>query len=352
MEPPAADRHVTYAVAILVTVAAVLVAVNIKPIPLAAEVKVTADPAGAEIWVDGRLEGRAPLQAYVNPGQHKFESRALGYEASGVITQTFEDGGSGFVNIKLKPIPAALQIVSDLTSGSLRLEGSSNVEILPREGSLSTRLPVSARAIELASGNIRVVAPVEIKPAQMPEFNGSVLTANARVVALAWGGGKAYLTASFSPVDVYIDDKLAANLVSEGKMLPSPIAPGRHKVRLVSSGQVFERPVQVAEVPGIALLISAEQNLGNLIVRTNVEGAQIYLDDAEFRSSSAAGENFIGNLRVRTVMVSVRKQGYATPDAKPVQLRRGETLEVSFDLKAEEATPAAPAAAVPQSPVK
>jgi hypothetical protein len=344
MEPPAADRHVTYAVGILVSVAAVLVAVNIKPIPLAAEVKVTADPAGAEIWVDGRLEGRAPLQAYVNPGQHKFESRALGYEPSGVITQTFEDGGSGFVNIKLTPIPAALQIVSDLTSGSLRLEGVSNTEILPREGNLALRLPVATRAIELASGSIRVVAPVEIKPAAMPELNGSVLTANARVVALAWGAGKAFLTASYSPVDVYIDDKLAANLISEGKLLASPLSPGPHKVRLVSGGQVFERPVHVAEVPGIALLISAEQNLGNLIVRTNVEGAQIYLDDAEFRASSAVGENFIGNLRVRTVMVSVRKPGFTTPDAKPVQLRRGETVEVSFDLKAEEARPlAAPA---------
>lgn len=339
MEPPAADRHVTYAVAILVTVAAVLVAVNIKPIPLAAEVKVTADPPGAEIWVDGRLEGRAPLQAYVNPGQHKFESRAHGYEPSGAITQTFEDGGSGFVNIKLTPIPAALQIVSDLTSGTLRLEGSPNVEIVPREGNLSLRMPVSTRAIELASGSIRVVAPVEIKPAAMPEFNGSVLTANARVVALAWGAGKAFLTASYSPVDVYIDDKLAANLVSEGKALAAAPAPGSHKIRLVSGGQVFERPVRIAETPGIALLISAEQNLGNLIVRTNVSGAQIYLDDAEFRASSAAGENFIGNLRVRTIMVSVRKPGYVTPDARPVQLRRGETVEVSFDLTPDGAAP-------------
>lgn len=338
MEPPAADRHVTYAVGILVLVASVLVAVNIKPIPLAAEVKVTADPAGAEIWVDGRLEGRAPLQAYVNPGQHRFESRAPGYEPSRVITQTFEDGGSGFVNIKLTPIAAALQVVSDLTSGSLRLEGSPNMEILPREGNLALRMPVTTRAIELASGNIRVVAPVEIKPAAMPEFNGSVLTANARVVALAWGGGKAFLTASFSPVDVYVDDKLVANLVAEGKMLASPIAPGQHKIRLVSSGQVFERPVQIADVPGIALLVSAEQNLGNLIVRTNVEGAQIFLDDAEFRSQSTAGDNFIGNLRVRTVMVSVRKAGHVTPDAKPVQLRRGETVEVDFELKPEATT--------------
>jgi hypothetical protein len=327
-------------------VASGVVAYNIKPIPLAAEVKVTADPPGAEVWVDGRMEGHAPLQAYVNPGQHRFEFRSPGYEPSNAIWQTFEDGGSGFVNTKLTPIPAALQIVSDLTTGTLRLEGG-KTELMPREGNIMMRLPVSTRAIEVASGSIRVVAPIEIKPAMMPEFNGNVLTANARVVAIAWGGGKAFAAASYSPVDLFVDGKLATSLVSDGRILP-PFTPGPHRIRLVDGTRIFERPITVTEVPGIALLISAEQNLGNLIVNTNVEGAKILLDEAEFRSSSVAGENFIANLRVRTVLVTVKKDGYITSEPKPVVLRRGETVSVSVELQKEGTTP--PAAPPPRHP--
>ncbi len=331
MGPPSPDRHVGSAVTILVVVATVVVAVNIKPIPLAAEVKITADPVGAEIWVDGRLEGRAPLQAYVNPGQHRFEAKAAGYEAAIGVWHTFEDGGSGFVKMKLTPIPAVLQIASDLTTGTVRLEGG-KTELIPREGSLMLQMPVSSRSIELASGGVRVVMPVEIKPALMPEFNGNVLTANARVAAIAYGGGRAYAEASYSPVDLYIDGKLITTLVADGRDLPQ-LSPGQHRIRLMDGANVFERPITITEVPGVALLVSAEQNLGNLIVKVNVDGAQILLDGAEFRAASNAGENFISNLHVRVVNVAVKKEGYAVPEPKPVMLKRGETVTVEFDLQ-------------------
>ena len=339
MGPPSPDQHVTSAVTLLVVIASIIVGINIKPIPLAAEVKISADPAGAEIWVDGKLEGRAPLQAYVNPGQHRFESRAPGYEPSTAIWQNFEDGGSGFVNIKLTPIPAVLQIASDLTSGSLHIEGG-KTELIPREGNLMLQMPVSSRSIELASGSVRVVMPLEIKPGLMPEFNGNVLAANARVAAISYGAGKTYAEASYSPVDLYIDGTLVTTLVADGRDLP-PLSPGNHRVRLVSGGNVFERPITVTETPGVAVLVSAEQNLGNLSVKTNVEGAQILLDGAEFRTASVIGENFIAILRVRAVSVEVRKEGYALSEPKIVQLKRGETVTVDFDLQKESPKPPA-----------
>jgi hypothetical protein len=346
--PPSLERHVQYAIAMLVAIAGVVVAVNIKPIPLAAEVKITTDPAGAEVFVDSKLEGRGPMQAYVNPGQHKFEARAAGYEPSSAIWQNFEDGGSGFVNIKLTAIPAFLQIASDLTIGTVRIEGG-RTDLIPREGSILLRMPVTSKSVEVASGNMRLVLPVEIKPGQMPEFNGNVLAANAQVAAIAYGAGKAYAEASYSPVDLYIDGKLVTRLVADGQALPA-LSPGPHRVRLVDGARVFERPILITEQPGVAVLISgAEQNLGNLIVKCNVEGAQILIDGAEFRSASTVGENFIANLRVRQISVDVRKQGMAVQEPKLVWLKRGETATVTFELQPESAAPE-PAAAVPPPP--
>ena len=333
MGPPSPDRHVNYAVTILVVAAIVLVAVNIKPIPLAAEVRITVDPPGSEVWVDGKMEGRAPMQVYVNPGQHRFESRMLGYEPSAAVLQNFEDGGAGFVKMKLTAIPPVLQIVSDLDSGSVKLDGG-RTELIPREGNLDLRMPVTTRSVEVSSGSVRVVAPIEIKPAMMPQLNGSVMAANARVTAISYGGGKAQAEASHGPVDLFIDGKLAGSLGPEQREIPKLTA-GPHRIRLVDGGNVFDRPVTIGGIPGVLLLVSGEQNVGNLLVRVNLDGAKIVIDGAEFRAASTAGDNFIANLRVRVLLVSVNKEGYEVPDPKPVQLRKGETVTVVFNLEKE-----------------
>ena len=335
MGPPSPDRHVNYAVTILVIAAVVMVAMNIKPIPLAAEVKVTVDPPGAEVWVDGKIEGRAPMQVYVNPGQHRFETRMLGYEPLTAVWQNFEDGGSGFVKMKLTAIPPVLQLVSDLNSGTLKLDGG-RTELIPREGNLNVRMPVTTRSVEVSSGNVRVVAPIEMKPAMMPEWNGAVLAANARVTAISYGGGKAQAESSHGPVDLFIDGKLAGSLGPEEREIPH-LTPDPHRIRLVDGGNVFDRPVSIGEIPGVLLLVSGEQNVGNLLVRVNVDGARIIIDGAEFRASSTAGDNFIANLRVRVLMVSVTKDGYALSDPKPVQLRKGETVTVDFNVEKQAA---------------
>ena len=312
---------------------------NIKPIPLAAEVKITTEPAGAEVWVDGKFGGHAPMQLYVDPGQHRFESRQPGYEASLPVTQTFEDGGAGFVRMKLTAIPPVLQVISNLDSGTLKLDGG-HTELIPREGTLSLRMPVTTRSVELTSGNVRVVAPIEMKPAMTPELNGAVLSANAIVTAISYGGGKTQAQTSRGPSDLYVDGKLVGSLGPEEREIPG-LAPGPHRIRLVEGANVFDRPVKIGELPGVLLLVSTEQNVGNLNVRVNVDGAKILIDGAEFRASSTAGDNFIANLRVRLLQVSVTMPGYPTPDSRNVYLRKGETVTVEFKLEKESEEPKA-----------
>jgi hypothetical protein len=333
MGPPSPDRHVNYAVTILVIAAVTLVAVNIKPIPLAAEVKITVDPPGAEIWVDGKFEGAGPLQVYVNPGQHRFESRMQGYEPSAPVMQNFEDGGSGFVRMKLTAIPPVLQVVSNLDSGTVHLDGG-RTELIPREGSLSLRMPVNTRSVEVTSGNVRVVAPIEMKPAMRPEVNGEVLAANAGATAISYGGGKTRAGASRGPVELFVDGRTAGSLGPEAREIPE-LTQGPHRIRLVEGANVFDRPVTIGDIPGVLLLVTAEQNVGNLNVRVNLDGARILIDGAEFRSSSTAGDNFIANLRVRLLQVSVVMDGYPAPEPRSVFLRKGETVTVEFKLEKE-----------------
>ena len=131
-----------------------------------------------------------------------------------------------------------------------------------------------------------------------------------------------------------MDGKLAGSLGPEEREIPA-IPPGPHRLRLVEGANVFDRPVKIGEIPGVLLLVSTEQNVGNLNVRVNLDGAKILIDGAEFRAASTAGDNFIANLRVRLLQVSVSMPGYPALDPRNVYLRKGETVTVEFKLEKE-----------------
>ncbi|KYF78713.1 hypothetical protein BE20_11880 [Sorangium cellulosum] len=63
-------------------------------------VGVTVSMAGAEVLVDGKVTGRAPLEGevFVEPGEHRVEARLSGYETA---SQTVRVGKGGTVKVEL-----------------------------------------------------------------------------------------------------------------------------------------------------------------------------------------------------------------------------------------------------------
>lgn len=75
---------------------------------LVGEVSLEVDANGAEVYVDGDLEGSSPLPAsiYLPPGQHQIQAKKDGRTATGDVTATAGQSGSLSLKLLSRPKPA------------------------------------------------------------------------------------------------------------------------------------------------------------------------------------------------------------------------------------------------------
>ncbi|MBI2896473.1 MAG: PEGA domain-containing protein [Deltaproteobacteria bacterium] len=91
---------------------------------LLARIEVIVDPPGAEVWVDGRLAGTAPLPepVVVASGNHSIEARKRGYRAQ-VLPIAVAAGARARADLSLAIEPARLRLESNAQGGRVRVDG-------------------------------------------------------------------------------------------------------------------------------------------------------------------------------------------------------------------------------------
>ncbi len=129
------------------------------PPPAESRLRVTTEPAGAVVWLDGFRLGEAPVEGSFSPGTRQLRVEAEGYQA---FTKeiTLEPGGESNLKVSLKPLPreepapaapdAGAQLTLRFTERAwVRVttpDGRKLYEGIPRVGSEQTyQLPVVVR---------------------------------------------------------------------------------------------------------------------------------------------------------------------------------------------------------------
>jgi hypothetical protein len=128
---------------------------------------------------------------------------------------------------------------------------------------------------------------------------------------------------------VYLDDKKNAPL---GTTPWSGPIDGTHKLITVSPGfkeDVTEITGNPKEITRVVLALSQQHFLAWLEVRSNVAGADVYLDD---RAAGNVGRTpFMGNVTPGSHTIIVSKEGF-TEDTKKMEMVGGETYKVDTTL--------------------
>ena len=91
-----------------------------QPASAKASVKVTSNPSGAELWVDGRREGNTPTDLKLKGGNHSFELRKKGFKTSS-RSQSIAGGASMSIPFELVQDQ---QLVSVLLVGPAGMKGA------------------------------------------------------------------------------------------------------------------------------------------------------------------------------------------------------------------------------------
>jgi len=207
------------------------------PPPVAAAVLVVdSRPSGAEVYLDGRLQGRTPLSLSVNPGRHEVELRLPGYR-------------SYRVTVNPKPgdrVQIFAQLVAEVREGTLVVDSSPSGAEVYVDGRLQGRTPLRM-SLEAGRHEVRVAAPgygeyraqVEVRPGESVRLTVELVPVRATL--------ELYVNAE---ARVFLDGQEVG--VARGGYLRLEAPLGEHELTLVAPG--YHTLVQTVRLSGNQVL--------------------------------------------------------------------------------------------------
>ncbi|MGC8904047.1 PEGA domain-containing protein [Thermus sp.] len=282
------------------------------PPPATATLSVDSNPQGAEVYLDGRLQGRTPLSLSVNPGRHEVELRLSGYQPYRVTVNP-KPGEQVRISAQLSPEPrqGSLSVDSTPSGAEVYVEGA-----LRGRTPLNLALPEGRYQVELRlSGYQPYQAVVQVR-------RGETARLEVRLVPLP-RTGTLYLETSPQGAEVYLDGRLQGRTP-----LRLSLDEGSYRVELRLPGyEPYAASVRVEG--GRETRLSANLRplrTGELLLEARPEGAEVYVDGrlvgrAPLRVSLEAGFH----------QVRVVAPGYAEYRSQ-VEVRPGESVRLYVEL--------------------
>ena len=104
-----------------------------------ARLKVTSEPVGARIYIDGKDVGTSPLEYAVSAGNHKIRAEKDGYEATEILSKV--DGAAGQAHVQLRKKPEATPAVAMVSlfgpAGAQVFVNGKSIGVLPIDTQLA-----------------------------------------------------------------------------------------------------------------------------------------------------------------------------------------------------------------------
>lgn len=282
------------------------------PTPATATLVVDSRPAGAEVYLDGRLSGRTPVSLQVNPGRHEVELRLAGYQPYRVTVNPRPG----------ERVQVFAQLVPEARQGTLAVTSSPSGAEVYVEGTLRGRTPLSLSlpegryAVELrAPGYEPYQATVQVR-------RGETTRLDVRLNPVS-RTGTLLLESSPTGAEAYVNGTLRGRTP-----LRLVLEEGTYQVELKAPGyEPYRATVRVER--GRETRVSATLRpirTGELYLEARPEGAEVYIDGrlmgrAPLRMTLEAGLH----------EVRVLAPGYAEYRAQ-VEVRPGESVRLYVEL--------------------
>ncbi|MBK7535968.1 MAG: PEGA domain-containing protein [Myxococcales bacterium] len=279
---------------------------------------------GAQLYVDGELQGQIPMLVNVEPGRHQVEIRKEGFET---LTQwiTARENDKITLAPSLRELAKAkygtVVVEADVPDAEVLIDGNKHPDKTPA---------VISNVIE----GIHVIE-VRKEPAvpwkQTIQVKANEQTKVRAELKAGMGGavGTISVLSNISGAKVFLDGREVGVVPFDIK----DVKPGEHVVEVKAAGyQTREERVVInagsTEIRKMDLTPEMSPNQGTIKVVSPVPEAEVFIDGAGVgkvpqEKRAAAGEHF----------VVVKLPGYKSFEQK-VRLEAGQSLTVSAELKA------------------
>jgi hypothetical protein len=297
-----------------------------KEDPAQLDVRADADKNafGAQVWLNGQLQGQIPLVLKVGDGRHLIEIKKDEFED---FTQWVEakEGDRITVNPMLRPRQqvktGSILVEADVSGAEVYLDGNKHPDLTP---TIITDVSAGPHVVEVRKEpampwrqTVNVVADQTVK-------------VSAQLQATIGGpGGTVRVLANVDGARVFLD----GTDLGEAPIDIKDIRPGPHVIEVKAPGYISgEKRVTVSagssEVLKFDLMPAASGAVGTLKVVSPVPEAVVFIDGENVGQvpqtrEVSAGEHF----------VVVQQKGYKTFEQK-IRIEPGQTMTVTAELKA------------------
>lgn len=303
-------------------------AVTPPSVPGRIRVSVASTPPGAEIKVNGVVCGSSNCELNLPEGDYQAQATLAGYENANAAFHV-RAGAPAQVHLSLQPSPPRFTMSTDLTEGSVQLDGAPAGQIQDSGVEVSGLTP-GTHQLAIQSGSARASMALELSPGALPKINGPIETTGLRGFVVAQFGGQAHLYSNVPGFRASLDGKAVGNLDSNGLDFKD-LSTGTHELLLDGPAGQHDRVVFDAQ-PSAAVYASlrTNRNVGELRVTANEDDAEVYINGEKYKRKITHGRLLI-YLTPKQYTVRLQKEGFA-PVEQTVEMKTGEAFTADFKL--------------------
>jgi len=231
------------------------------------------------------------------------------------------------------PVPQLpdLRVYTDLEKATVTLDGNPVGQLEGGQFSLD-KLAEGQHALEIGDGTSQVKVSVASAHDSMPEIQGALDTQNLKAITITSGPQNAQVLSSYGPIAASLDGKEIGSL-SPTPLPLSGLAPGTHDLDVGAGKDEKKISFQLSATPSLMVFLSADRDVGNLLVVAGQEGATVLLNGKEYPRLTKHGQLVIANLVPKQYTVSVAKDGFQPAPAQNVNILKGQASKLIFALQ-------------------
>jgi tetratricopeptide (TPR) repeat protein len=228
------------------------------------------------------------------------------------------------------PQLAELRVYTDLENAKVTLDGNEVGALEGGQFSLDN-LSDGQHALEIGDGTSQAKLSVASPHDSMPVVQGPLEAKNIKVIVVTNGPQYGQVVLSYGPVPASMDGKDMGTIGSAPLELPN-LLPGTHDL-VLGTGKDEKKVSFQADTPALTVYLSADRNVGNLLVVTGEDGATVLLNGKKYPRTTKHGQLVIANLEPKRYTVSVVKDGFQAVPQQEVNIQKGQVEKLAFALQ-------------------
>lgn len=278
--------------------------------------------------VDAKQCGPSMCDLQLPPGNYRADATLTGYQNATKDFAITAGVPAEEVRLMLEVPPAQISLSTDLTDGTLSVDGGPANQIQGAETEVKSLVP-GPHTLEIQSTSAKAKLALNFTSGALPTLTEKIQAQGINAVVITRYGQQAMVYSNTEGIAVTLDGKPQGTVGAAGQELKDLI-PGPHVVEMTIKGSNHKIPFESSATSGIVASLLTERNVGSVRINTGDDDVAIYFNGQKYKRATTRGRLLV-YLAPKQYVVRVEKQGLWAADQN-VDVRRGEEAQLTFKL--------------------